>query len=83
MPTTIVGQNGAVIEQSTKVAIQGCGAVKGTKVKKLTLAQQLQKALAQCHERYKHSKSKRLACVRHARREYRPSKTKSKASLKK
>ena len=70
MPTTIVAQNGAVIEQETKVAIEGCGAVKGAKVKKLTLAQQLNKALAQCRKQHKRSKTKRTRCERAAHAHY-------------
>lgn len=30
MPTTITGQNGAVIKQTTKIAVEGCGSAKGT-----------------------------------------------------
>jgi hypothetical protein len=70
MPTTIVAQNGAVIEQSTKIALQGCGQVLGKKVKKLTLAQRLKQALAKCRTRYKHSKSRRAKCERSAHTTY-------------
>ena len=67
MPTTITAQNGAVIEQNTKIAIGGCGAVKAYKV---TLAQQLAKALRKCRSTFKHSASKRTACERKARAKY-------------
>jgi hypothetical protein len=70
IPTTIVGQNGAKIEQPTQVAIDGCAAVRAAKVKKLTLAQQLKRALAQCRKRYKHSKSKRIRCETQAHTRY-------------
>ena len=67
MPTVITGQNGAVIEQQTKIAVGGCGAVKAYKV---TLAQRLAKALAKCRSTYKHSAKKRAACERKARATY-------------
>jgi hypothetical protein len=62
MPTTITGQNGAVIDQSTKVAIAGC-----PKVKSLTRAQKLAAALKACHKK---AKDKRAACKRAARKRY-------------
>jgi hypothetical protein len=67
MPTTITGQNGAVIQQQTKIPVLGCGAVKGAKV---TRAQLLARALKQCHRRFKKSKRKRRACERKARKRY-------------
>ncbi len=70
IPTVITAQDGAVIEQDTKVAITGCSAVKSFKAKKPTLAQQLAKALAKCHSAYKHSASKRAACERKAHATY-------------
>jgi hypothetical protein len=70
MPTTITAQNGAVIQQSTRIVVQGCGAVKAAKARKLTNAQKLGKALAACRKRYKHSRSKRLRCERQSRRHY-------------
>lgn len=33
MPTTITGQNGAVVKQSTVIAVEGCGGVKGKATK--------------------------------------------------
>ncbi len=70
MGTTIVAQDGAVIEQATRIAIEGCGAVKAAKVKKLTRAQQLAKALKACRRKDKRSKSKRVACEKLARKRY-------------
>ncbi len=70
MPTTITGQNGAVIERSTRIAIDGCGAVRAAKTRKLTNAQKLAKALAACRKRYTHAKTKRLRCERLARKRY-------------
>ena len=37
MPTTIVGQNGAQVTQSTKIAVTGCGAKPSVKIKKAKL----------------------------------------------
>ncbi len=70
MPTIITGQNGVVIEHSTKIAITGCGEVKSAKVKKLTLMQKLHRALLSCQHRYKHSKSRRVKCERQAHARY-------------
>jgi hypothetical protein len=65
MPTEIVGQNGAIIKQTTKVAITGCKGVLGTKY---TRSQLLAKALKACKKDKK--KSKRLACEKQARKKY-------------
>ncbi len=70
MPTIITGQNGVVIEHSTKIAITGCGEVKSAKVKKLSLMQRLHRALLSCQHRYKHSKSRRVKCERQAHARY-------------
>ena len=70
MPTRIVAQDGAMIEPTTKIVAQGCGEVKSSKVKKLSLAQRLKQALAQCRKHYKHSKSKRAKCERSAHARY-------------
>ena len=70
MPTTITGQNGDVIEQKTKIAVQGCAAVKAAKAKRLTDAQKLAKALVACRRRYRRAKARRVACERVARRHY-------------
>jgi hypothetical protein len=70
MPTKITGQNGSVIERDTKIAVQGCAAVKAVKGKKLTNTQKLARAQAACRRRYAHANAKRLACERQARRRY-------------
>ena len=67
MPTTITGQNGAVIQQNTAIPVAGCAAVKGFKV---TRAQQLAKALKACRKQFKHSKKKRTTCEANARKKY-------------
>jgi hypothetical protein len=71
MPTTITAQNGVLIDKDTKIAIQGCGAVKAVKAKKLS---KLAAALRACRGKYKHAKAKRAACERAARRRYAASK---------
>ncbi|HTZ64056.1 MAG TPA: hypothetical protein VMB51_08125 [Solirubrobacteraceae bacterium] len=75
MPTTMVGQNGAVIERDTRIAIEGCGAVESVKAHKLTNAQKRAKALAVCRKRYRHARHRRVACERAARRRYPAGKT--------
>ncbi|HTZ65546.1 MAG TPA: hypothetical protein VMB51_15690 [Solirubrobacteraceae bacterium] len=70
MPTTIVAQNGATIEHDTRIAIQGCAAVKAARTKKLTNAEKLAKALAACRTRNRHAKRRRLACEKQVRRRY-------------
>jgi hypothetical protein len=64
MPTTITGQNGAVIKQETNVAVQGCAAVKTLKT---TRAQKLKKAISKCRRL---KKAKRAGCERLARKRY-------------
>ncbi len=70
IPMVLSGQNGAVIEQKTKVSVQGCGAVKATKAKKLTRAQRLKRALASCRKRFKHSRAWRQRCEAKARKAF-------------
>ncbi len=65
MPTTITGQNGAVITQSTKIGVTGCPKVK---TKALTRAQKLAKALKACRKDRK--KAKRASCERAARKKF-------------
>ncbi len=72
MPTTLTGQNGAVITQRTKIAVEGCSGVMGKTNKKLTRAQKLSKALKACRKKFKHSKPKRQKCERVARKHYGP-----------
>ncbi len=81
MPTVITAQNGAVIEQATKIAVTGCSGVLGAKTVKLTKAQLLAKALKACKTKYKKHKSKRLACEKAARKKY-PTKAAKKAARK-
>ena len=69
MPTTITGQNGAVIQQNTQIAVTGCGAVKASKA---TRAQLLAKALKKCRNQFAHNKHKRKACEAKARKRYGP-----------
>jgi hypothetical protein len=71
MPTTITGQNGAVIQQSTKIPVQGCGTAP------LTRGQQLKKALRACSKMKR--KKKRIPCEKRARRRYGPHKKTKKA----
>ena len=63
MPTVITGQNGMVIKQTTKIAVQGCKAVKGYKVES-----KLAKALKACRKDKK--RAKRVACEKRARKKY-------------
>jgi len=79
MPTEIVAQNGALINQTTKIAIQGCQGVQGVKAVKLTRAQLLGKALAACRHKYKHSHAKRAGCEKQARKRYTANKAARKA----
>jgi hypothetical protein len=67
MPTVITGQNGAVINQNTKIAITGC-----PKALKATRAQKLAKALKECRKKNKAKgkKKKRLSCEKQARKKY-------------
>ncbi len=65
MPTEFVGQNGMLLNQTTKVNVTGC-----PKVKTLTRAQKLALALKACHKQHNHAKRK--ACERQARKKYGP-----------
>ena len=62
MPTELVAQNGAVIHQSTPIAVTGC-----SKVKTLTRSEKLRAALKACH---KQKGAKRTACEKAARKRY-------------
>ncbi len=62
MPTEFVGQNGMLLNQSTKVNVTGC-----PKTKALTRAQKLALALKACHKK---KGAKRKACERVARKKY-------------
>ncbi len=63
MPSEFTAQNGALIAQSTPIAITGCA-------KPPSRAQLLAKALRSC--RSKHNKAKRRSCEAQARRKIRP-----------
>jgi hypothetical protein len=67
MPTEITAQNGALINQTTKVAVTGCA-----KPKTLTRSQKLAKALKACHQDKK--RARRAKCEKRARRKYSPPK---------
>jgi hypothetical protein len=75
MPTEFVGQNGAVIHQTTHLNITGCA-----KTKTLTRAQKLAAALKACHK--KHNKAKRATCERAAHKKYGVVKGRSKGKRK-
>jgi hypothetical protein len=64
MPTAFVGQNGAVIHESTPITATGCA-----KVKTLTRAQKLTRALRACHRKKGGS---RLGCERTAHKRFGP-----------
>jgi hypothetical protein len=65
MPTEITAQNGALVNQTTKIAITGC-----TKVKTLTRAEKLKKALKACRQDKKRAKV--VKCEKQARKRYGP-----------
>jgi hypothetical protein len=71
MPTELIAQNGAVIDQATPIGINGCA-----KKKSLTRAQKLAVALKSCHKK---KGAKRAACERTARKRYGPVKAKKKS----
>jgi hypothetical protein len=75
MPTELIAQNGAVINQSTPIVINGCA-----KKKSLTRAQKLVAALKVCHK--KHSKAKRATCERAAHKKYGAVKSRGKGKRK-
>ena len=72
IPTTLGGQNGTLVNESVKVSVQGCRAVKASKAKRLTRAQRLARALKACRQTHKHSRAERSPCERRARRRYLP-----------
>jgi hypothetical protein len=74
MPTELVAQNGAAIDQSTRVGVTGCA-----KKKSLTRAQKLAAALRACHKK---TKAKRASCEKAAHKRYGPAKVKKKAKKK-
>jgi hypothetical protein len=76
MPTEFVSQNGASLKQTTPVSVTGCA-----KVKALTGAQKLERALKACRSK-DHKKAKREQCERAARKTY-GAKAKGKSNKKK
>jgi hypothetical protein len=75
MPTEITAQNGALLNQTTKIAVTGCA-----KVKTLTRAERLKKALKACHQDKK--RARRAKCEKAAHKRYGPVKSKQKAKRK-
>ncbi len=73
MPTTIEGQNGALMSQTTKVAVSGCA-------KPLTNAQKLKQALKACRKKDKHHRKRRRACERKAHKRFATKASKSSAN---
>jgi hypothetical protein len=65
MPTTIIGQNGMMIKQKTKIAVTGCA-----KAKPLTRAQELAQRLRACRKTYRTNARRRGACERRARKAF-------------
>jgi hypothetical protein len=76
IPTSLTGQNGALVKQNTPVTVAGC-----PKAKVLTRAQKLALALKACKKKAKGKK--RTACERAARKKYGPLKKVKKAAKKK
>jgi hypothetical protein len=76
IPTELTGQNGAQVNQNTKVTVTGC-----PKAKILTRAQKLAIVLKACHTKPKGSK--RTTCERQARKKYGPLKKTKKKTTKK
>jgi uncharacterized repeat protein (TIGR01451 family) len=72
MPTEFVAQNGAEIHETTPIGVTGCA-----KVKALTRAQKLKKALKACRSR-DHKRAKREKCEKAAREKYPVAKSKKK-----
>ena len=64
MPTTITGQDGAAVTQTTKIAVTGCV----SDPKPLTRAQELAKALKAC--KGKRDRKRRSSCESQARNRY-------------
>jgi DNA-binding beta-propeller fold protein YncE len=69
IPTTLTGQNGAIVNQNTKIAVTGCAKAKK---KTLTRAQKLKAALKACRNKDRYNKYRREACERQAHRRYGP-----------
>jgi DNA-binding beta-propeller fold protein YncE len=79
MPTMITGQNGAVVNQTTKIGITGCPPARAKTVEKaLTRAQKLKAALKACRAKdkgkSKAKRRKRETCEKSAQKRYGPQK---------
>jgi hypothetical protein len=70
IPTQLIGQNGTLVGETVKVAVQGCSAVRASKTRKLTRAQKLALALKACRKRHAHPRATRASCEHNARRRY-------------
>jgi hypothetical protein len=70
IPAQLTGQNGTLVNQNVKVAVQGCAAVKASKTKKLSRTQQLARALETCRRIHARSRAERASCERQARRRF-------------
>jgi hypothetical protein len=57
-----------VLNETTKIALQGCKKVKASRP--LSLAQLLKRALAACRKQRKSSRAERVACEKQAHRRY-------------
>ncbi len=77
IPTEVTSQVGTTIKTTTPITTTGCTGVLASKTK-LTNSQLLAKALEACRSRYKHSRPKRAACEKQARRRYPVKKTEAK-----
>ncbi len=74
IPTALTGQNGTAVNDSVKVSVQGCTAVKASTTKKLARRQKLARALKACRKTRAHAHARaralRAGCERRARRRY-------------
>ncbi|HTZ65510.1 MAG TPA: hypothetical protein VMB51_15505 [Solirubrobacteraceae bacterium] len=70
IPATLTGQNGDTVTDNAKVDVEGCHAVKGPKHRKLTRKQRLVRELKACRKKHEHSRARRAACERRARKHY-------------
>ena len=77
IPTALTGQNGTAVNESVRVTVQGCHAVKASKTRKLMRAQKLALALNACRTRYKRVHARRASCERTARKRNSPDISKS------
>ncbi len=63
--TALTGQNGALVNENVKLAVQGCHAVGASKARRLS---KLQRALKACRKAHPHAHAKRISCERKARK---------------